>query len=122
MVVFWQEAVGKALHATCKTGVVVEEVPDTVLAEYTALEVGWQETALVVGEVLPPLVAVEVGGEDGDVGLRRLVAVEGLFHLADGFEGACEALLHFAYAYQLSHVGCCFVRGCKGTLFLRYGA
>ena len=100
-----------------EAAVVVEEVPDAVLAEYTALEVGRQETALVVGEVLSPFVAVEVSGEDGDVGLCRLVAVEGLFHLADGFEGACEALLHFAYAYQLSHNCSCLLEGAKVRFF-----
>ena len=86
------------MHALGEVGVVVEEVPDAVFAEYTALEVGRQESALVVGEVLPPFVAAEVGGEGSDVGLDCLIAVEGFVELAYCFEGFIEALFHFAYA------------------------
>ena len=82
----------------CEVGVVGEEVPDAVFAEYAAFEVGRQEAVFVVGEVLPPFVAAEVGGEDDDVGLNCLVAVQGFVELADCCEGFVEALFHFADA------------------------
>ena len=86
------------MHALCEVGVVGEEVPDAVFAEDAAFEVGRQESALVVGEVLPPFVAAEVGGEDADVVLYCLVAVQGFVELAYCFEGFIESLFHFADA------------------------
>ena len=52
-----------------------EEVPNAVLAEDAAFEVGGQEACLVVGEVLAPLLAalILVEGDDGLLGISPLV-------------------------------------------------
>lgn len=95
---FLQEAIGEGLHTLGKEGVVGEEVPDAILAEDTALEVGRQEAALVVGKVLPPFVAAEVGGEDAEVVLYCLVTAQGFVELLDCLKGLVETLFHFADA------------------------
>ena len=96
---------GEVLHLFEQFAVVFEEIPDSVFAENAAFEVWREKAAFIVGEVLTPVVAAEVGGEHGNGGLCRLVGVEGGFELLDGRSGLVKVLFHFADSYQLSHDG-----------------
>ena len=85
----------------------VEEVPDGVLAEHSALEVLGEAVGFIGFVVTAPLGAGVVVGELGDGLTGGLVAVEGRLELLHGLGGLAEQGFHVLDALDLVHGVAC---------------